>query len=105
MKIANFVWGIIFFVLSVFMSLLCYRIYGSIKETTGGIAALSLIVTIPLLLMLYVVLLSFLTGAVFNTIRAMFIDVKAIRIISIVLVILEVVLLAFDIFAAMAFLG
>lgn len=104
MKVANFVWGIIFFVLSVLMSVLCYRVYGSIKETTGA-AALSLIVTIPLLIMLYVVLLSFLAGAVFNTIRAMFTDVKAIKIISIVLVILEVALLVIDVFAATEFLG
>ena len=104
MKVANFVWGLIFFVLSVVMSVLCYRIYGSIQETTGA-AALSLIVTIPLLLMLYAVLLSFLTGAVFNTIRAMFTDVKVIKIISIVLVVLEVALLVVDVFAATEFLG
>lgn len=104
MKIANFVWGIIFFVLSVLMSVLCYRVYGSIKETSGA-AAISLIVTIPLLIMLYVVLLTFLAGAVFNTIRAMSIDIKAIKIISIVLIVLEVAVLVFDVFAALEFLG
>ena len=105
MKIANFVWGIIFFVLSVVMSVLCYNVYASIQETTGGAAAISLIVTIPLLIMLYVVLLTFLAGAVFNTIRAMFADIKAIQIISIVLVILEVAVLVIDVFAALKFLG
>lgn len=105
MKIANFVWGIIFFALSVLMSVLCYNVYGSIQETNGGIAALSLIVTIPLLLMLYVVLLSFLVGAVFNTVRSIFIDVKAIKIISIILVVLEVCVTVFDVFIALKFLG
>lgn len=104
MKIANFVWGIIFFVLSVLMSVLCYRVYGSIKETSGA-AAISLIVTIPLLVMLYIVLLSFIAGAVFNTVRAMFTENKAIKIISIVFVKLEVAVLVFDVFAALEFLG
>ena len=104
MKILNFVWGVIFFILSVVLSLICRNLLLNIQDTSG-VAALSFIVTIPLVLILYVVLLSFLAGAVFNTIRAIFSDIIAIKIISIVLIVLEVAVLIIDIFTFLKFLG
>ena len=104
MKAVSFVWGIISFVLSVVLSGICYTVYTSIQETSG-VEAMSLIVTIPLLIILYIALLGFLMSAVISTVRALFLDSKAIKIISIVLLILEVCVTVFDVFVALRILG
>ena len=104
MKIAGFVWGIITFVLSILLSGICYTVYTSIQETSG-VAAISLIVTVPLLIILYIALLGFLTSAVISTVRALFSISTAIKIISIILLILEVGVAVFDVIVALRILG
>ena len=105
MKIGSFIWGIITFVLAVLLSGICYKVYGSIQETSGGVEALSLIVTIPLLIILYIALVGLLLSAVINTVRAIFSDAKAIKIISIIFLVLEICVTAFDAFVAVNILG
>lgn len=105
MKIFGFIWGIISFVLSVLISGVCYNVYTSIKETSGGVAALSLIATVPLLIILYIILIGCLMSAVITTIRAMFSESKFIKVVSVILIILEVALLVIDVFVVLRFLG
>lgn len=105
MKIVSFVWGAISFVLSVLMSGLCYNVYSSIKENSSGAAAISLIATIPLLIILYIALIGFLLSAVVSSVKAIFSDSKAIKALSIILVVLEVCVTVFNVFVALNFLG
>ena len=101
MKAASFIWGIVAFVLSVLMSALCYGVYTSIEQTSGGAGAFSLIVTIPLMIILYLILLGFMTASVVSLFKAAFSENKAIKIISIIFIVLEVAVLVFDIFIAL----
>ena len=102
-KIGSFIGSIVLFIASTILSLLTYTLSDNLANITGA-AALSLIAIVPLLIIFFMLLIVTLISGTITAIRTLQSDVKAIRIISIVLIVLYVALIVFNaIFAIKVF--
>ena len=87
-KIGSFVSAIITIIIAVLVGYLCYQLNLS-NAGVEGVQKLSLIVTLPIAIIFYVLLFGLIASSVIASFMAIFSDVKAIKIISICLLALS----------------
>lgn len=94
-KIGSFIGSIVLFIVSAALSVLIYSISESIP-TEGIVGAIGMLLFIPLAIMFFLLLISSLITGTVAAIRAVMSEIKAIRIISIIIIILYVGLIIFN---------
>lgn len=83
-KIGSFVSAIITIIIAVLVGYLCYQLNLS-NAGVEGVQKLSLIVTLPIAIIFYVLMFGLVISSMITSFMAIFSDIKAIRIISICL--------------------
>lgn len=87
-KIGSFVSAIITIIIAVLVGYLCYQLNLS-NAGIEGVQKLSLIVTLPIAIIFYVLMFGLVVSSMITSFMAIFSDIKAIRIISICLLALS----------------
>lgn len=96
MKIGSFIWGLISFLIQTFLSVVIFQATSGIDHSSVS-GAIVLIVTIPLLIILYIVLFGFFLSTTISLFKSIFSTNVVIKVISIILLILNVAEIIFSI--------
>ena len=94
MKTVKFILGIVTFILSCFGAYMCYSVSGNILSAKGW-ELFGWIFSIPILIMIYIIEFGLLVSTLFRFINTIGSESKAIRIISIIMLILTIALALF----------
>ena len=101
-RIVSFIISILFLIISAVISYVCYS--SLIGLPRDGIEVIALIFTLPLFFLTYLMLAFILILGVIASIKAIMSDVVAIRVISIILLILYVALICLNIIFVVSYL-
>lgn len=102
-KVFSLVWGIIALVLSGFMIYVCFGLNAGLG-TADGLARLSLIVLIPVVIIIYVITISLTISALLSSIRLMQSEDKGFKITGIVILALSIVAIGGEMWAIISLL-
>lgn len=104
MKVLGFVGSIVLFIVSVLLTIITYYLSNHFM-TASGIAVISALVLIPLIIMFFVILASVLISGTIGAIRSIGSDIKGIKITAIILLILYAGLIIFNAILALKIFG